>query len=193
MCADCPVFSPLPIHSYTTWQQLVQPINNDDFNINLGVLETAHSIFRSWRSQARSDAFWSIIKLVHAKFLTPYFALFQLSISRLLTTPDPLLAQTMAVLVELFYDLTCQDLAPEFEDNHEIFFAAETGFFMQLMEWNPPQLQTDVRILSAPSHRNAESFQPDEPTPSIPSRIRTAVLEIAEVRLLLLSFSSMHE
>jgi hypothetical protein len=27
----------------------------------------------------------------------------------------------MAVLVELFYDLTCRDLAPEFEDNNEVF------------------------------------------------------------------------
>jgi len=150
----------LPIHSYTTWKQLIQSINNDDFNINLGVLETAHSIFRSWRSQARSDAFWSIIKLVHSKFLTPYFGLFQLTISRLLASPDPLLAQTMAVLVELFYDLTCQDLAPEFEDNHEIFFAAETGYFMQLMEWNPPQLQTDVRIISAHSCRDKNRVTP---------------------------------
>jgi exportin-2 (importin alpha re-exporter) len=156
MCANGPVCSPIPIHSYSTWQQLVQPINNDNFNINLGVLETAHSIFRSWRSQARSDAFWSIIKLVHSKFLAPYFALFQLTISRLLATPDPLLAQTMAVLVELFYDLTCQDLAPEFEDSNERFFAAETGYFMQLMEWNPPQLHTDVRILGAPSRRDTE-------------------------------------
>jgi exportin-2 (importin alpha re-exporter) len=193
MCANGPIFSPLPIHSYTTWQQLVQPINNDNFNINLGVLETAHSIFRSWRSQARSDAFWSIIKLVHSKFLAPYFVLFQLTIPRLLETPDPLLAQTMAVLVELFYDLTCQDLAPEFEDSHERFFAAETGFFMQLMEWNPPQLQTDVRILSAPLRRDTESLQPDEPTPSIPSRIRTGILEIAEVRLFVLSSSRIHE
>jgi exportin-2 (importin alpha re-exporter) len=99
----------------------------------------------------------------------------------------------MAVLVELFYDLTCQDLAPEFEDSHGIFFAAETGYFMQLMEWNPPNLQTDVRILSTPSRRDTESLQPDEPTPSIPSRIRTAVLEIAEVRLLPLSLSRMPE
>ena len=99
----------------------------------------------------------------------------------------------MAVLVEMFYDLTCQDLAPEFEDSHEIFFAAGTGYFMQLMEWNPPQLQTNVRILSAPSSRDTESLQPDEPTPSIPSRICTAVLEIAEVRLLLLSLSRVHE
>ncbi len=66
----------------------------------------------------------------------------------------------MAVLVELYYDLTCQDLAPEFEDSHEIFFAAETGYFMQLMEWNPPQLGTDVRILSAPSCRDKNRVTP---------------------------------
>ncbi|KAI0248954.1 importin alpha re-exporter [Lactifluus subvellereus] len=145
--------------------QLVQSLSSNDFNVNLGVLETAHSIFRSWRSQARSDAFWSIIKLVHSKFLPPYFRLFELTISRLLPSPDRLLAQTMAVLMELFYDLTCQDLAPEFEDGHEIFFAAETGYFMRLLEWNPSELQTD----------------PEEPTPSIPSKIRTGVLEIAEL------------
>lgn len=27
----------------------------------------------------------------------------------------------MAVLVDLFYDLTCRDLGPEFEDNNEVF------------------------------------------------------------------------
>ena len=45
-------------------------------NVNLGVLETA---FHEWHSPARSDALWSIIKL-HA--------------------------QTMAVLIDLYYDLT---------------------------------------------------------------------------------------
>jgi hypothetical protein len=81
---------------------------------------------------------------VHSKFLTPYFALSQLTISRLLATSNPLFAQTMAVLAELFYGLTCQDLAPEFEDSHGIFFAAEMRYFMQLMEWDPPQLQMCV-------------------------------------------------
>ncbi|KAI0296781.1 armadillo-type protein [Multifurca ochricompacta] len=145
--------------------QLIQSLSSSDFHTNLGVLETAHSIFRSWRSQARSDEFWSIIKLVHSKFLDPYFELFKFTIARLLNSPDPLLAQTMAVLIELFYDLTCQDLAPAFEDGHEIFFGAQTGYFMQLMAWDPPELHTD----------------PDEPTPSIPSKIRTGILEIAEL------------
>lgn len=53
----------------------------------------------------------------------------------------PLLAQTMAVLFDLYYDLTCQDLAPEFKDRHETFFAEGTSYLMQLMAWDPLQLQ----------------------------------------------------
>jgi exportin-2 (importin alpha re-exporter) len=51
----------------------------------------------------------------------------------------------MAVLIDLNYDHTCQDLDPEFEDRHETFFEEGTGYFMQLMAWDLPQLQTDVR------------------------------------------------
>src|SRR5712672_3720705 len=153
MCVNRLIFP--PCHSFPyIWQQLVQSLNTDDFNVNLGVLETAHSIFRSWRSQARSDAFWSTIKLVHSKFLAAYFKLFEFTISRLLPSPDQLLARTMAVLVELFYDLTCQDLAPEFEDGHEVFFATDKGYFMQLMEWDPHQLRTDVCSFGVPSCRD---------------------------------------
>jgi hypothetical protein len=50
----------------------------------------------------------------------------------------------MPILVNLYYDLTCQDLVPEFEDRHETFFAEGTGYFMQLMVWDPPQLQMEV-------------------------------------------------
>ena len=38
-----------------------------------------------------------------------------------------------AVLIDIYYDLTSQDLAPEFDDRHETFFAEGTGYFMQLM------------------------------------------------------------
>ena len=53
----------------------------------------------------------------------------------------------MAVLIDPYYDLTYQDFAPpqSFEDRHETFFAEGTSYFMQLMAWDPPQLQTDVR------------------------------------------------
>ena len=66
-------------------------------------------------------------------------------IKLLLATPDPLHAQSIAVLIYLYYDLTCQDLAPEFEDRHKTFFAEGSGYFMQLVAWDPAQLQMDVR------------------------------------------------
>lgn len=49
------------------------------------------------------------------------------------------------LLIDLYYDLTCQDLVHEFEDRHEMFFAEGSGYFMQFMPWDPPQLRTDVR------------------------------------------------
>ena len=49
-------------------------------DINLGVLEAAHSILSQWHSRTRSDAFWLIIKPVHSKFLVPYYPLFEMII-----------------------------------------------------------------------------------------------------------------
>ncbi|KAI0055486.1 Cse1-domain-containing protein [Artomyces pyxidatus] len=151
--------------------QLIMSLNPEDFNVNVGVLETAHSIFRSWRSQSRSDELWSTIKSVNGKFLSPFLQIFRFTMERLLSNPPlpqptfGLLAQTMAVLVEIFYDFTCQDLPPELEDSHDEFFNKDRGHFMRLMAWDPTELQTDA----------------DEATPSIPSNIRTTILEIAEM------------
>ncbi|KAF8264867.1 hypothetical protein EI94DRAFT_1805239 [Lactarius quietus] len=61
-------------------------------------------------------------------------------------------------------DLTNQDLATEFEGRHELR-AEGTGCFMQLMAWDPPQLQMD----------------PDKSSPFLPSQICTGVIEIAKV------------
>ena len=103
----------------------VQSLSNSDMNINLGVLETAHSNFCEWRSlhTRAQTAFWSIIKFVHSKFLVLYFQLLEMTMTLILATSDPLHAQTTAVLIDIYYDLICQDLAPEFEDRHETFFA----------------------------------------------------------------------
>lgn len=48
-------------------------------------------------------------------------------------------AQAQVLLVELFYDLTCQDLPPDFEDNHQEFFGPQ-GIFLRFLDWNPPQI-----------------------------------------------------
>jgi exportin-2 (importin alpha re-exporter) len=129
----------------------VSSLTPSDFNTNAAVLETAHSIFRPWRAQTRSDALYSTINLVVTKFLPPYAQLFPFTIARLFADPPPPpaelahVAQSMALLVELFYDLTCHDLPPQLEDGHEEFFDREKGHFMRLMAWDPEALRTDVR------------------------------------------------
>ena len=132
------------------FQQLVSSLNPEDFNINVGVLETAHSIFRPWRSQSRSDTLYGTINLVLNKFLNPFHQLFQFTIQRLFASPPPTqptltyIAQTMSLLVEIFFDLTCQDLPPLLEDGHMEFFNSQNGYFMRLMAWDPEQLRSDV-------------------------------------------------
>ncbi|KAI0045803.1 importin alpha re-exporter [Auriscalpium vulgare] len=151
--------------------QLVGSLSPTDFNVNVGVLETAHSIFNSWRSSTRSDELWSTINIVVNRFIEPFQQLFRFTMTELFATPSPpqptfgLLAQTTLLLVELFHDLTCQDLPPNFEDGHEEYFDKVDGHFMRLMAWDPEALRTDR----------------DEATPSIPSRIRTGIVEIAEM------------
>lgn len=58
-----------------TLQQLVASLTESDYGINLGVLQTAHSIFRRWRAAFRSDALYSEINFVLSRFAEPYLAL----------------------------------------------------------------------------------------------------------------------
>lgn len=51
----------------------------DNFTINNGVLATAHSIFKRWRSQFRTDELYSEINFVLSRFCEPYYGLFKVS------------------------------------------------------------------------------------------------------------------
>ena len=103
-----------------------------------------------------------------------------MTIKLLLATPEPLHAQTMAVLIDIYYDLTCRDLAPEFEDRHATFFAEGTSYFCTL--WRGTRHSSRQRyVVVASLPLDLSHFQSDEPTPSLPSRVRAGVIEIAEV------------
>ena len=58
------------------------------------------------------------------------------------------IAQAQVNLVEIYYDLTCQDLPPDFEDTHAQFFGHPNGLFLQLLAWDPVQLRGDVSCVN---------------------------------------------
>ncbi|KAF8871694.1 CAS/CSE protein, partial [Infundibulicybe gibba] len=104
--------------------QLVSSLSATEYNVNIGVLQTAHSIFRQWRAHVP---------------LPPDIHLL------LTSTPQnvDILAQAMFLLVEIFHDFTCQDLPPAIEDAHDEFFAPGRGWFQAFLAWDPESLRVD--------------------------------------------------
>ncbi|OBZ72875.1 Importin-alpha re-exporter [Grifola frondosa] len=147
--------------------KLVFSLSETNYDVNIGVLETAHSIFRPWRAQARSDELFTMINYVLSRFTRPFLQLFLHTASLLFSAASlpnlAQVAQAQAILIDIFYDLTCQDLPPDLEDTHEQFFGPETGLFLRLLLWDSP------------------NCRPDDTVPSIPSQIKTGILEIVEL------------
>ncbi|KXN81986.1 Importin-alpha re-exporter [Leucoagaricus sp. SymC.cos] len=156
--------------------QLVGSLSASDYNVNIAVLETAHSIFRPWRAQVRSDPLFTVINFVLSKFMNPFLGLFRQTSQLLLSTPPSTnysqIAQAMVFLLDIFYDLTCQDLPPAIEDSYAEFFG-DNGCFFGFLDWDPAELRQDVIVDSL--------FQPDDVAPSLPAQVKTVILEIAEV------------
>jgi exportin-2 (importin alpha re-exporter) len=124
-------------------QQLVASLSSTDYSANVGVLETAHSIFRPWRAHVRSDRLYAEINLVLQSFMTPFLQLFRQTANLLLSYASASLpnceelAQCQVLLAEIYFDFTCQDLPPDIEDSHEEFFGPSTGWFQKFLAWSP--------------------------------------------------------
>jgi exportin-2 (importin alpha re-exporter) len=58
------------------FQNLIGKLSTTDYQVNNGVLQTAHSIFKPWRSQFRSDRLFLDIQYVLKDFCEPYKQLF---------------------------------------------------------------------------------------------------------------------
>ena len=131
-------------------QQLVQSLSPTSYTNNTGVLQTAHSIFNLWRAQVRSDSLFSTINFVLGRFGQPFLSLFRQTAELLLGGCNGKEeAQSMVLLVDIFYDLTCHDLPPAFEDTHEEFFTPPSGWFQRFLAWDPPVLHGEVSITSS--------------------------------------------
>ncbi|KAI9015417.1 CAS/CSE protein [Hyaloraphidium curvatum] len=133
---------------------------------NVGVLRTAHGVFARWRAQVRTDALFLEIKHVLQNFAEPYLALFQ-SLERTVDSNPPLaflktLFDALLLLLQIFWDLNCQDLPEFFENNMPEFMRLHRRF---LLYTNP--------ALEGPPPDEDDEDEDEDPV----TKCRTAVCE----------------
>ncbi|KAI1964670.1 importin-alpha export receptor [Ophidiomyces ophidiicola] len=131
----------------TLVDDLVSRLSPDNISVNIGVLQVAHSIFKRWRPLFRSDELYEEINHVLSKFGQPYLALFE--------SLDSFLEQNknnkekiqqgfcqLNLMVKLFYDLSCHDLPPMFEDH----ISALSALLLKYLTYDNPLLHSDTEL-----------------------------------------------
>ncbi|RKO91450.1 Cse1-domain-containing protein [Blyttiomyces helicus] len=107
---------------------LISKLNVNDYVVNIGVLQTAHSIFKRWRHKFRSNALYLEIKFVMEQFAPSYLQFF-IATDALIdqnVNNKAMLVQlfdALLLLTKIFYSFNSQDLPEFFEDNHAQFMA----------------------------------------------------------------------
>ncbi|KAG1138620.1 hypothetical protein G6F37_010384 [Rhizopus arrhizus] len=124
--------------------EMITKLSPTNYQANNGILSTAHSIFKRWRSAFRSDELFADIKYVLNLFCEPYFQLFQITdklMEENVNNPAAIqvLARSLNLLIKIFYDLNCQDLPEFFEDNMAPFMS----LFEKYLIYQNPLLVTD--------------------------------------------------
>lgn len=118
----------------TKWESLIDDLvgklSAEDFVLNKGILLVAHLIFKKWRPLFRSDELFSEIKMVLDKFAQPFLSLLlktdELIIEAVAQSNAASLNiyfECMLLMVQIYYDLNCQDIPEFFEDNMNVGMA----------------------------------------------------------------------
>ena len=146
--------------------ELVAQLGTENYHVLLAVLATSHAIFKRWRHMFRSDALYSEINLVLSKMAEPLLTLLQRVHAMLLDPATPSatmapLATCLMLLLQLFYDLSAQDLPPQFEDAIPVL----SPMFTSLLSFQRPELVGDE----------------EDVAPSPLDKIRSSVCEIFEL------------
>ncbi|KAL8941402.1 MAG: hypothetical protein Q9211_001843 [Gyalolechia sp. 1 TL-2023] len=128
----------------TLVDDLVSRLTPENAQVNNGVLQVAHSIFKRWRPLYRSDELFTEINHVLGKFGEPFV--------QLLGNTDQLIEQnksnkqllsqyfsTLNLTTKLLYDLSVQDLPPIFEDNMQ----SVTSLLHKYLVYDNPLLHSD--------------------------------------------------
>ncbi|CAO2648242.1 Nn.00g075090.m01.CDS01 [Neocucurbitaria sp. VM-36] len=135
----------------TLVDDLISRLTPDNTTVNNGVLQVAHSIFKRWRPLFRSDDLFTEINHVLSKFSAPFLQLLA-STDTLITNsqgnPEALknAFTTLDLLIKLFYDLSCQDLPPDFEDH----ISSIAGLLHKYLIYDNASLHTSDETESGP-------------------------------------------
>ncbi|EPS41095.1 hypothetical protein H072_5033 [Dactylellina haptotyla CBS 200.50] len=133
---------------YKKWDTLIDELASKlDANnpaITTGVLNVAHSIFKRWRPLFRSDELFLEILHVLGKFGEPYLALLNATDALIEANKSDKaklteLYKMLNLLIKIFFDLSCQELPPVFEDN----LAHIIQLFYKYLTTSNPLLATD--------------------------------------------------
>ncbi|XP_074106561.1 chromosome segregation 1 [Cotesia typhae] len=124
--------------------QMVEKFNTGDFHIINGVLHTAHSLFKRYRYEFKSQSLWTEIKFVLDKFAKPLTDLFLATMNLTEihannTEALKVIYNSLTILSKVFYSLNFQDLPEFFEDNMDTWMSN----FHRLLTVSVPALQTD--------------------------------------------------
>ncbi|KTF91104.1 hypothetical protein cypCar_00019513 [Cyprinus carpio] len=124
--------------------EMVNRFQSGDFHIINGVLRTAHSLFKRYRHEFKSNELWSEIKLVLDTFAQPLTELFKATIDLCQTHATDVnalkvLFSSLTLISKLFYSLNFQDLPEFFEDNMETWMT----HFHNLLTLDNKLLQTE--------------------------------------------------
>ncbi|VVC32399.1 Hypothetical protein CINCED_3A009409 [Cinara cedri] len=104
-----------------------------------GALETAHSLFRKYRYELKSQKLWTEIKFVLDNFSKPLTELFVFAMNLCEVSKDPKVYNIVLVITKIFYSLNYQDLPEFFEDNMQIWISN----FQKLLELEIRELETE--------------------------------------------------
>uniref|UniRef100_A0A8B9IC92 Exportin-2 n=1 Tax=Anser brachyrhynchus TaxID=132585 RepID=A0A8B9IC92_9AVES len=125
--------------------EMVNRFQSGDFHVINGVLRTAHSLFKRYRHEFKSNELWTEIKLVLDAFALPLTNLFKATIELCSTHANDasalkVLFSSLVLIAKLFYSLNFQDLPEFFEDNMETWMTN----FHTLLTLDNKLLQTDL-------------------------------------------------
>ncbi|PBC28487.1 exportin-2 [Apis cerana] len=123
--------------------QMVEKFNTGDFHVINGVLHTAHSLFKKYRYEFKSQSLWTEIKFVLDRFAKPLTDLFVATMNLMQVHANnidalKIIYSSLVILSKVFYSLNFQDLPEFFEDNMAIWMRN----FHILLNTDVPSLQS---------------------------------------------------